>query len=471
MRPDGAERARARVLIVDDDQSMCELLGFELGSRGFSWAFETGPQGALGALEANDVDVVVTDLKMTGMNGIELCDRIVTAHPDLPVILLTAHGTIDAAVAALRVRAHDFLTKPPDIEALVATVDRAVQHRRLSDEAGGAEVPATGDDAPFGGMVGTSTPMREVIQLIGRIAGLDTSVLLSGESGTGKELAARALHARSARRSGPFVAVNCAAIPETLLESELFGHTKGAFTDARTERAGLFERAKGGTVFLDEIGDLHMALQPKLLRALQERVIRRIGGEREVPIDVRLVAATNTDLGDAVAKRRFRADLFYRVNVIEVRLPPLRERGRDVLLLARYFIEQFAHRMGRSASGLAAPCAARLAAYSWPGNVRELANVIERAVALSRSSRLAVEDLPRHVRSPDASHIVSTTEQTRELVPLHEVERRYIRRVLEATGGNKTLAAQILGVHRRTLYRKDLQHDGAADDDRETETS
>jgi two-component system response regulator HydG len=452
-----SRRSRARVLIVDDDESMCDLLGLELGSRGFTSVFETAPERVLDALESNDVDVVVTDLQMGGMNGIELCDRIVTAHPDLPVILLTAHGTIDAAVAALRVRAYDFLTKPPDIDALIATVERAVRNRRLAKEVRVPEEGDATDDAPFEGMIGHSAPMREIVQLLGRIASVETSVLLSGESGTGKELAARALHQRSARRTGPFVALNCAAIPEALLESELFGHAKGAFTDARTDRAGLFERAKGGTIFLDEIGDLQLSLQPKLLRTLQERVIRPVGADREIPIDVRLIAATNTDLSGAVEKRRFRADLFYRVNVIEVRLPPLRERGRDVLLLARYFIEQLARKMDRPVVGLTAPCAAKLSAYSWPGNVRELANVIERAVALTRSSQIEVEDLPRHVRAPDAARGPVVSEGPEELVPLEEVERRYIRRVLDATGGNKTLAAQILGVHRRTLYRKGLE--------------
>jgi two-component system response regulator HydG len=457
MRDDAESHPRARVLIVDDDESMCDLLSSELASRGFGSAFETEPERVLESLEARDVDIVVTDLQMRGMNGIELCDRIVAAHPGLPVILLTAHGTLDAAVAALRVRAHDFLSKPPDIDALIATVERALRNRRLDEEVRALDGANGNDVAPFEGMIGNSPPMREIVHLLGRVAAVEASVLLSGESGTGKELAARALHERSARRGGPFVALNCAAIPETLLESELFGHAKGAFTDARTERAGLFERAKGGTIFLDEIGELQLSLQPKLLRALQERVVRPVGSDREIAIDVRLVAATNTDLGSAVEKHRFRADLFYRVNVIEVHLPPLRERGHDVLLLAQHFIEQLAHRMGRAVVGLTAACAARLAAYSWPGNVRELANVIERAVALTRSSRLEVEDLPRHVCGPDAPQIVHAPEPPDELVPLEQIERRYIRRVLDAAGGNKTLAAQILGVHRRTLYRKDLE--------------
>jgi len=461
MRGDVAGRPSARVLIVDDDESMCDLLRSELASRGFRPAFETVPERALESLGSRDVDVVVTDLRMRGMNGIELCDRIVAAYPDLPVILLTAHGTMDAAVAALRVRAYDFLTKPLDIDTLAASIDRAVRDRGLGAlvEVDGEESPVS--IAPFEGMIGSSPAMREVVQLLGRIASVDASVLLSGESGTGKELAARALHERSPRRAGPFVAINCAAIPDTLLESELFGHAKGAFTDARTERAGLFERAKGGTIFLDEIGELQLSLQPKLLRALQERVVRPVGSDREIPIDLRLVAATNTDLGSAVEKRKFRADLFYRVNVIEVRLPPLRERGRDVLLLAQHFIAQLARKMGREGVGLSAACAAKLLAYSWPGNVRELANVIERALALTRSSCLEVQDLPPHVRDAEGRGPDPGPPPTDALVPLEEIERRYILRVLDATGGNKTLAAQILGVHRRTLYRKDLESPAA----------
>jgi two-component system, NtrC family, response regulator AtoC len=457
MRKEGEPaKLRASVLVVDDDESMCELLRSEIAARGFQASFETQPECVLESLESRDVDVVVTDLKMRGMNGIELCERIVAARPDLPVVLLTAHGTLDAAVAAFRVHAHDFLTKPPDIDALIAIIERAVRNRRLEQEVRGLDEMNASHVPAFEGIIGTSPPMRELVQLLGRVAAVEASVLLCGESGTGKELAARALHERSTRREGPFVALNCAAIPESLLESELFGHAKGAFTDARTDRAGLFEQAKGGTIFLDEIGELQLSLQPKLLRVLQEHVVRRVGADREVAIDARLIAATNTDLTSAVEKRRFRADLFYRVNVIEVRVPPLRERGHDVLLLAQNFVEQLARRMGRPVVGLTASCAAKLAAYPWPGNVRELANVIERAVALTRSTRLAVEDLPRHVRDHDAARVVKVPGLTEDLVSLEEIERRYIRRVLEATGGNKTLAAQILGVHRRTLYRKDL---------------
>jgi two-component system response regulator HydG len=440
------------VLVVDDDQSMCDLLGAELGTRGFQVAVETRPEKALQCL--TDIEVVITDLRMQAMSGVELCEQIVAKHPHVPVIVLTGHGDMEAAVAALRVRAFDFLEKPLDIEALVQSLCRALSQRMPVPQTRVIDGAASEDTFAAEGMIGASLPMRELFGMLGRVASVDATVLLRGESGTGKDLVARAIHDQSKRRGSPFVALNCAAIPQNLLEAELFGHVKGAFTDARAARGGLFELARGGTLFLDEIADLHLSLQPKLLRALQERAIRPIGSEREIEVDVRLITATNVDLASAVQKREFRADLFYRLNVVEIVVPPLRERGDDILLLARHLLKQYASTMGRDVVGLTSRCAARLKAYTWPGNVRELANVIERAVALTRWSHLDIDDLPPHMRDHKAAYATAAG-GSEELASLAEVERLHIRRVMKATGGNKSRAAEILGVDRRTLYRKD----------------
>ena len=296
--------------------------------------------------------------------------------------------------------------------------------------------------------------MRQLYDLLERVAPTEASVLITGESGTGKELVARALHELGRRRAGPFVAVSCAAVPETLLESELFGHVKGAFTDAHATRAGLFARANGGTLFLDEIGDMPLGLQPRLLRAVQERLIRPVGGDAETSVDVRLIAATHVDLESAVEAGRFREDLYFRINVIPVEVPPLRRRGNDILLLAQRFIEEFSTQASRRVTGITSPAAEKLLAYDWPGNVRELRNCIERAVALTRFEQVTVEDLPEKVRAERRPRVLLMADDESELVSLEEIERRYILRVLEAAGGNKTSAARILGLDRKTLYRK-----------------
>jgi two-component system response regulator AtoC len=303
-------------------------------------------------------------------------------------------------------------------------------------------------------IVGDSPAMRRVFEMVDRVADSVSSVLLTGESGTGKELVARALHRRSRRADGPFVAINCAAVPATLLESELFGHMRGAFTDARAAHTGLFVQASGGTLFLDEIGELPLDLQPKILRALQDRMVRPLGGSTEVPFDARLVTATNRDLETAIEEKRFRDDLYYRINVIAVDLPPLRARGNDVLLLAQHFLERFAEASAKAVNSIAAAAAERLLAYTWPGNVRELENCIERAVALAQYHEVVVEDLPEKIRDYRGSHVIVASNDPSELVTMEEVERRYIQRVLESVSGNKTSAARILGFDRTTLYRK-----------------
>ena len=449
-----------KILIIDDERSVCETLHAALGKKGYAVAWRTSAEEGFAQLLAEDFDAIVTDIHMRGLSGLELCERVVQNRPDLPVVVITAFGSMDTAIAAIRAGAYDFITKPFETEALRMTLERAVRHGRLREEVKRLR-RAVAEKQSVDEIVGASTAMRGVYDMIERVADSTASVLVTGESGTGKELVARALHRRGPRRAGPFVAINCAALPEALLESELFGHARGAFTDARAARAGLFAKADGGTLFLDEIGEMPVGLQPKLLRALQERKVRPIGGDAEVPFDARIVTATNRDLESAVEERAFREDLFYRINVVHIELPPLRSRGADVLLLAQRFTEHFAAAAGRAVKGLSAAAADKLLAYAWPGNVRELSNCIERAVALARYDELAVEDLPEKIRSYRRSHVVVAAEDPSELVSLEEVERRYILRVVETVGGNKTMAAQVLGLDRATLYRKLVRY-GAA---------
>ncbi|EPX61116.1 Response regulator of zinc sigma-54-dependent two-component system [Cystobacter fuscus DSM 2262] len=442
-----------RVLLVDDDPSMVELLQTRLTRRGFSVTSVTQPEAAVPLVMEQPFDVVLTDLNMKGMSGTQLCERVVANLPDLPVVVVTAFGSMETAVAAIRAGAYDFITKPVEMDALVHTLTRAVQHSQLKGEVVRLKKVVT-ESQSLGGLLGSSPPMLKVYDLLTRVADSDTTIIIHGESGTGKELVARALHDKSRRASGPFVAVNCAAMPEALLESELFGHAKGAFTDAKTARAGLFAQAHGGTLLLDEVGEMPLGLQPKLLRALQERRVRPVGGNHEVPFDVRVVAATHRDLEGMVEEQRFREDLYYRLNVVQLELPPLRARGGDCLLLAQHFIEHFAARANKRVTGLGEAVAERLMSYSWPGNVRELRNCIERAVAVTLTERLAVDDLPEKIRAYRASQVVVASLDPSELTTLEEVERRYILRVMEEVKGNKSLAAQILGLDRKTLYRK-----------------
>jgi two-component system response regulator AtoC len=453
--PDDGRRVAATILVVDDDASMCDTLQVGLEPRGYDVRWTTSPAEALDLIASGDFEAVVTDLNMRGMHGIELCERIAANRPDLPVIVITAFGSLDTAIAAIRAGAYDFITKPLELDALELALERALTHGRLRAEVKRLrEQLSDAAGSGFEGLTGSSPAMRRVHELLGRIVDSDASVLITGESGTGKEVVARALHHRGRRKNGPFVAINCAALPETLLESELFGHARGAFTDARAARSGLFVQANGGTLFLDEIGEMPLSLQPKLLRALQERKVRPLGGDSEVPFDVRLVTATNRDLETAVHEGRFREDLYFRVNVIHVPLPPLRARGGDILLLAQRFLGEYAARSGKQVTGLSPQAAERLLAYAWPGNVRELENCIERAVALAQHDLVLPEDLPEKIRAYRRSHVLVASDDPAELVPLEEVERRYILRVMEAVGGNKSQAAQVLGLGRKTLYRK-----------------
>jgi two-component system, NtrC family, response regulator AtoC len=441
-----------RVLIVDDDQALCETLEAGLVRRELEVTWRTSGDQALALLDEGDFDVIVTDLRMGQLDGIAFCERVVERRPDIPVIVLTAFGSFDTAVAAIRAGAYDFISKPVQIDVLGIALRRAAQHKALREEVKRLRSAATA--LPSSELLGTSSAMRAVKDVIARVADSDASVLITGESGTGKEVVARLLHASSRRHDHPFVAINCAAMPEALLESELFGHARGAFTDAKEAHVGLFARASRGTLFLDEIGDMPLGLQPKLLRVLQERTVRPLGATNEIPVDVRVVAATNRDLESAVEERRFREDLYFRLNVIHVALPPLRARAGDILLLTQHLLQKTAGREKKNILGVSPAAAEKLVAYSWPGNVRELQNCIEHAVALARYDQITPEDLPEKIRSYKSSHVLVASDDPSELVPMEEVERRYILRVLEAVGGNKTAAARVLGIERKTLYRK-----------------
>ncbi|MGO8996265.1 MAG: sigma-54-dependent transcriptional regulator [Polyangiaceae bacterium] len=441
-----------RVLIVDDDAELCETIELGLRKRAYDVAWAARADTAFERLLAEDFDVVVTDLNMPGVDGIALCERICANRPDVPVLVMTGFGSLDSAVSAIRAGAYDFINKPVQLEVLAIAIDRAARTRALREEVRRLRSPQAG--SKFDGLVGRSESMRTVYDLVERVADSEATILITGESGTGKEVFANAIHRRSRRAHGPFVAINCTAMPETLLESELFGHTRGAFTDAREARTGLFVQARGGTLLLDEVGDMPMTLQPKILRVLQERKVRPLGSSTEVAIDVRVIAATNRDLESAIEEKRFREDLYFRLNVIQIPLPPLRSRAGDVLPLAQHLLETFAARAGKAITGIAPTAAEKLVAYTWPGNVRELQNCVERAVTLARFEQIVVDDLPEKIRDYRTSHVLVASDDPSELAPMEEVERRYVLRVLEAVHGNKAAAARILGFERKTLYRK-----------------
>ena len=429
-----------RIVVVEDDRELREFLGEAIADAGYAVSLHATANAALEALLAGaDADLVITDLILPGMRGQELLREVRARRPELNVIVITAFGAIDSAIDLVKAGAYDYLTKPFGTDELLLAIDRA-----LADSAVRRDVArlARSAEPPPPGFIGASRPMRELFALISRISRSTLPVLITGESGTGKERVARALHDASGRE--PFVAVNCAALPENLLESELFGHVRGAFTGADRDRPGLFESAHGGTLLLDEIGELPPTLQPKLLRTLEDGVVRRVGATSERTVDVRLIAATNRDLEQRVRDGTFREDLFWRLNVLHVHVPPLRQRSADIPLLAEHFAD------GRR---IAPDAMALLSAYTWPGNVRELRNAIERAAALSTTGEVHAADLPARVQeAARATTIVA--DAARRHLPLRELEREYILEVLRSTGGNKTRAAELLGLDRKTLYRK-----------------
>jgi DNA-binding NtrC family response regulator len=452
--------ARGTVLVVDDEESVRASVRAILEETCDVLEAANGAQ-ALDVLKAHDIDLVMLDQRMPGDAGIDVLPRIKAADPSTVVVIATAVRELRTAVEALKRGAYDYLTKPFDVDDILLLAQRALEKRALEREVlylrtalAGAPSDAGGLAGAFEGMVGRHPEMVRIYQVITKIAPTPTTVLITGESGTGKELVARAIHTRSGRQGHPFVAVNVAAIPDSLIESELFGHEKGAFTGAHAKKLGRFEIAHGGTVFLDEIGSLRLDLQAKLLRALQEREIERLGGVRAVPVDVRILAATNVNLKNAVKARTFREDLYYRLNVVPVHVPPLRERREDIGSLVQYFVRKIARECGRDVRGVSAGALEVLTRYDWPGNVRELENVLHRAVVLARGPVIQLQDVPLDVAMPETGSRVGEDTGTPLREALEQFERQYILRVLEGVGWNVSHAARRLGVHRNTVLTK-----------------
>jgi two-component system response regulator AtoC len=439
------------LLVVDDDAAMRQLLASMFRAQGYPVKEAASADEALEQARDLEFDAVLSDIKMPGRSGIEMVGELRRIRPDTPVVLMTAFGSIDSAVEAMRAGAFDYITKPFEPEAVLLTVERALERRALEEENRRLR-RAVDRTAALGDLIGESAAMREIFALIKKVAAGRSSVLITGESGTGKEVVARTLHYHGARADKPFIPINCTAIPEGLLESELFGHVRGAFTGAHTSKRGLFEKADGGTLFLDEIGDMGLGLQSKLLRVLQDREIRPVGGTQSVKVDVRIVTATNKDLEAELAAGRFREDLYYRLNVIPIHIPPLRERPEDIPPLVDFFVRKHADGRPRAVSPEAMR---RLCTRPWRGNARELENVIERALALSEAAEIGPQDLPfsSGEEIPDrAEELLRSAAEQR--MSLRELEDRYVDHILDLTGGNKVRAARILGIDRKTLYRR-----------------
>ena len=441
----------ATLLVADDDPGLRESLGRTLTRAGYNVVLASDGRAALERLRGGGLDLVLTDLKMPGMTGIEVLRATKAIAPDLDVILLTAFGTVEEAVIAMKEGAYDFMTKPFRGEQLLKIVAKALERRALIEQNRVLQRQLE-DLRGKGQAIGGSPAFRRMMTLVDQVAESSATVLIQGESGSGKELVARSIHERSPRRTRPFVAVNCAALPETLLESELFGYEKGAFTGAAARKEGRFELADGGTLFLDEVADLSIVTQPKILRVLQEGEFERVGGTKTIRVDVRIVTATNQDLAHMVRDKRFREDLYYRLNVITVNVPPLRERREDIRVLAQHFLRVYAAKNNRRLDGLSDEAVRRLEAYAWPGNVRELENVIERGVVLARGSVIELTDLPEEIAG--ATPLPQGVLSVRIGTPLAEVERRLLEETLRATKGNRTLTAKLLGIDPKTVYRK-----------------
>jgi len=438
------------ILVVDDDTAHRTMLRTLVGGWGYAIAEADDGEAAIRRVREGAYDLVLMDVRMLKVSGLEALAAIKAINPAIPVVIMTAFSSVETAVAALKEGAHDYLTKPLDFDKLRVTIERSMEHTRLKAENRALRAELAGR-FERGRIVGRSPAMQRVLDTVAQVAPSEATVLISGESGTGKELVAGLLHANSGRREGPFVSLNCAAITESLMESELFGHEKGAFTGAERRREGRFQQADGGTLFLDEVSEMPLSMQVKFLRVLQEREFTRVGGDSLLRVDVRVVAATNTHLPERIAAGRFREDLYYRLNVVGLQLPPLRERREDVPLLAQHFLETFAAKNRKSVKGFSPQAMDRLIRRDWPGNVRELMNAVERAVVLARADYLTEADFP--AIGPDPTAVAPPAAGGAGL-PLSEVERAVILDTLAAAGGNKSEAARRLGITRRTLHKK-----------------
>jgi DNA-binding NtrC family response regulator len=446
----------ANILVVDDEAALRAALSALLETAGHTVRLADRGEAALDAYRQRPADVVILDLTLPGINGVQTLEKLLAIDRQAVAIFLTAFGTIRTAVDAIRAGGFDFLEKPFDNDELLIVIDRALRFRHLDGQVRRLEEDLASQSA-FPGIVGRSEALRAALRLLARVSALDTTVLLLGESGTGKELVARNLHEQSPRAGGPFVALNCGAIPATLAEAELFGYERGAFTDARDSRAGKFEHADGGTLFLDEIGELPAETQTKLLRVLQEREVTRLGGRKPVPVDVRIVAATNRDLHQAVDQGRFRSDLFYRINAFAIELPPLRDRAGDVPLLTRYLLERISQRLGLAVPKVSPAAMAQLESHTWPGNIRELENVLQRAVIMTDGG--VINAFP--LSSPGASlPAISPDARLDDVVAqaTARIERAMIQASLREHGGNRSRTATALGISRRTLFTKMKTH-------------
>ena len=441
----------SRILVIDDEDSMCNFMEIMLAKQGYAVDTTTSGKEGVSLLKDNNYELVIADLNMPQMDGIEVLKAVKSFKKEQELVVMTAYASVDTAIEAMKQGAADYITKPFKVDEIKLVIEKAINRKKLLDENSTLKKQLQGDNS-FDKFIGNSEIVARMKKLVKRVAGSDSTVMIRGESGTGKDLIARAIHHHSPRCGGPFVTINCAALPETLLESELFGHKKGSFTGAIKDKEGLFSVANGGTFFLDEVGNTSLSIQVKLLRVLEDKKITPVGDTKPVEVDVRLIAATNADLEEDVKAGRFRADLFYRLNVIPIQIPSLRERKDDIPLLVDYFVSRFCSRVNTGSKKVSERAMTLLTGYKWPGNVRELENTIERAVLLNRSDSLDIADFPEKLSQTEPVSLVKEAAPANPT--LESIEKAYIHYVMEQADGKKAEAARILGIDTSTLYRK-----------------